>query len=293
MSVRRFSIAFALPFLIVLLGGIQSVQAASVSYTTSSFECVQIATVSGGSWSSSSSAAFQMVVTSSGGSVLYDEVGSEHAGSASGGNIFYTACNICRVNEDLAVTFNVPDPLMYQNGQPFVRYFSSQSTDQSRCPSGGLGVGGIADIPQVAAPVLAPFVLVTSLIGIAFALRPFNPRPFQIRPFEPQGLQGNVGHVDAKTFDLPTFRPTPIDERLTRLSTGITHEVPADAPMQALPSQYPEGYPYPTGTHSATTCKYCHMPTLCPFTDGWFCTNLQCPARTGNATQFVGKQWFQ
>ncbi len=291
---RRFSLTVAFLFLVVLVGSIPVQAVTSVSYTVSSFECVQVGTVDGGSWSSSASTAFQMVVASSSGTTIYNKIDSEHADNAPlGSNYFYTACNICRVNADLTVTFNLPDPVMFQNGRPLVRYFPSQTTSQNGCPAGGLGLGGIADIPQVAAPVLAPFVLAAGLIGIAFALRSFKLAPFQARPFQAKGLQGNVGHVDAKQFQLPTFRPTQINQQLSSLSTGITHEVPADAPMQALPSQYPEGYPYPTGTHSTTTCPYCHMPTLCPFTDGWFCTNLQCPKRAGNTTGFVHRTWFQ
>jgi len=299
MSAQRFSLALALLFLVVLVSSVPPVQGTTtVSYTISSFECVQVGTVSGGSWSSGANAAFRMVVASSNGATLYDEIKSDHAGVApSSGNTFYTACNICRANEDLTVTFNLPDPLMYQGGSPLVRYFPS-STSQSGCPAGGFGVGGIADIPQVAAPILGPFVLIAGFIGIAFALKPFVRKPFVARPFVPRAVA--VTPFVPRPFAPQPFVPQQINQNLPVLSTGITHTVPADAPMQALPSQYPEGYPYPPGTHSATTCRYCGMPTLCPFKDGWFCTNLQCPARndhkgpgSGQTTAFVQKEWFQ
>ena len=82
----------------------------------------------------------------------------------------------------------------------------------------------------------------------------------------------------------PQFQPTPY--------FGDYHQVPADAPMQAPPNGYPAGYPFPQGTHSTMTCPFCGMPTLSPFTDGWFCTNALCPTRQARTLSFAQKVWW-
>jgi hypothetical protein len=69
------------------------------------------------------------------------------------------------------------------------------------------------------------------------------------------------------------------------------HVRPADAPRQALPGQYPPGYPGPQGTWGTMQCPHCLMITLSPMSDGWFCTNPVCPGRSGNAPGTLSRPW--
>jgi hypothetical protein len=116
------------------------------------------------------------------------------------------------------------------------------------------------------------------LLGALLAiLQGAIPGPRLIRPIMGKGIQPLPPGP-------PHLQPVP--------SFGAYHQVPADALPQAPPGGYPANYPYAPGTHATMTCPRCGMPTLSPFTDGWFCTNLLCPARTSNTTSFVDKVWW-
>ena len=291
---RRFCCTLLFLILALLIGaalGAPSATAATMTQTVAEGECVQIGTVpsGSGSWSLSASTPFEAVVTSSQGYSYGPELGSSHQGSAGNANYFLTACNVCPAGS-IQVTFQFPGSP--DSNSP--RSFAAQDYPANCAGAGGLGFGGgIDDLPDALQPVVGPLALIAAIIAIAVIVAMPPPRGFgsaqvappqvpfpiqQPQPISPAGPPPMAGPG-------PRLVPTPW--------IGVGHDVPVDAPPQFPITQYPPGYPYPPGTYSRTTCPLCGFPTLCPFTDGWFCTNLQCPGRTGNVTQFVVKQWFQ
>jgi len=293
--VHRSVSILSLVFFAVLLGvmlGSQPATAASMTVTVDEGMCVQIGTVpsGAGSWSLSASRPFEAVVTSSTGFSYGPVIDSNHGGTATNSNYFLTGCNVCP-GGPLPVTFQFPGSP--DSNSP--RSFAAQGYPADCGSAGGFGLGGDVDtIPLVLQPVIGPLALVVALVSMALIAGMRLPRapgsaqiappqiplpvqpPQQIPPPVPPPPMAGPG---------PRLVPTPW--------IGVGHDVPADAPPQFPIGVYPPGYPFPPGTYSRTNCPACGFPTLCPFTDGWFCTNLQCPGRTGNATQFVVKQWYQ
>lgn|GEM_PF-7100700 len=93
----------------------------------------------------------------------------------------------------------------------------------------------------------------------------------------------------------PPLRPPEQSLQMDLQQPGTTagnHLVPVDAPMQAPSTGYPANYPGSPGTNGSMTCQFCGMPTLSPFTTGWFCTNSQCPARRDRITRGYTRHEF-
>lgn len=71
------------------------------------------------------------------------------------------------------------------------------------------------------------------------------------------------------------------------------HVRPADAPMQQVAGLYPANYPGPKGTWGSMECPFCHMVTLSPMSDGWFCTNTLCPGRARTSSETISRPWYR
>ena len=271
--------------------GSQEASAAMMNLTVNEGLCVQVGTVPSGtgSWSMTASRPFEAVVTSSTGYSYGSEIGSNHQGPATNSNYFLTACNVCP-SGPIQVTFTFP-------GSPDSNSPSSFTAQgyPATCGGGGLGFGTDLDgIPLALQPVLGPLALIVAFLAIV-----------AIAALPPPRGPGSAQAAPPPQFPVPAQQPWPAPQAappamagpgprlLPTPWIGVGHDVPADAPPQFPVPGYPPGYPYPVGTYSRMTCPRCGFPTLCPFMDGWFCTNLQCPARTGNVTDFVVKQWYQ
>lgn len=283
-------------FLAVLSGvvlGSQPAAATTMTLTVNEGLCIQIGTVPSGSgtWSMSGADPFEAVATSSTGFSYGPRIGSSHQGTATNSNYFLTACNVCPGSGPLQVTFQFP-------GSPDSN--SPRSSDAQGYPAscggaGGIGFGGDIDaIPLELLPIVGPLALIAAVLAVAVGASLPLPRSFGSAQAAPPQIPFPV---QLQQQIPPPVQPTPMAGPGPRLVPtpwiGVGHDVPADAQPLFPITQYPPGYPFPPGTYSRTNCPACNFPTLCPFTDGWFCTSLQCPARRGNVTQFVVKQWYQ
>ncbi len=134
------------------------------------------------------------------------------------------------------------------------------------------------------------------LAGIAGLGAAFLPAPSLTSASAPSGPQSLL--PPEQSLGMPTFRPlAPPHVVMQAPKTGDrtllqkvpsldnNHLVPTDAPMQHGPDGYPDDYSGAPGTNGAMRCPYCGQETLSPFTVGWFCTNVLCPARRDRITK--------
>ena len=265
--------------------------AATMTVTVNEGDCVQIGTVpsGSGSWSMTSSSTFEAVVTSSTGYSYGPDLGSSHQGPATNSNYFLTACNVCPAGA-IQVTYQFPGSP--DSNSP--RTFAAQDYPATCASPGGFGFGGgIDDLPFAVQPVVGPLALIAALVALVVIVALPLPRGFGSAQIAPPLIPFPVQPPQPVPPPAPAPMAGPGPRLVPTPWIGVGHDVPVDAPPQFAITQYPPGYPYPPGTYARTTCPICGFPTLCPFTDGWFCTNLQCPGRTGNVTQFIQKQWHQ
>jgi hypothetical protein len=137
-------------------------------------------------------------------------------------------------------------------------------------------VGGIVSALPAPTPI-GPTMIAPTAISPA----PVNPAPITPTPVVPSPV--------APTPIAPTnIAPAPVASAVP----PQLHVRPADAPMQALPGQYPPNYPGPQGTRGTMQCPRCHMITLSPMSDGWFCTNPMCSGRDGSVQGTLSRPWY-
>ena len=283
----------------------QSATAQSYTLTLNEGRCVQIQAGDGstpaGTWSMNSDGdPFQGVVTASRSSYSYGvttlKIATAHVGVISGSdNYFFTACNVCPATGPLSVTLGLPDPTI--GGGP--RYFDAAAVDDTsdcshtaiRYPGLDIDIDELARTTGTVAGIVAGVVLfITVFLGLPPSQQP-----------TPQVLPPEQPPAPPRPAQAPPPRPAPAQQPAQRPQLvptpwiGFGHRVPRDAPQQGAPGSHPPGYPFPPGTWSKMVCPFCLQLTLCPFQDGWFCDNLQCPARrpgTGQTTELVTKQWY-
>jgi hypothetical protein len=157
----------------------------------------------------------------------------------------------------------------------------------------GAGVNGAG---AAAAAGMVIVFLVGGIVSAIPAPTPIGPSMIAPTPISPTPI---IPAPITPTPVVPTpVTPTPIapsniaPAMVTSAMPSEPHVRPADAPMQALPGQYPPGYPGPQGTWGTMQCPFCGMVTLSPMSDGWFCTNPVCPGRAGNAQGTLSRPWY-
>jgi hypothetical protein len=261
--------------------------ATTYSYDVQPGECVQVGSVYGGAWSMSASADFEGVVRSSDGSYAYGPTIGTSLGDnpAAGGNTFYSACNVCPGSGTITVDFGVPDPAI-QGGAATT--FQAQPTDTSACGSAALGGIGLdtGSIPVLLGGLGIVIAILVLLIVLALPApriggpaaaaprAPWTPKP-KLVPVD--WIQPVAGQAQIMASPGQPLVPNP------GIAAGsIRVAVPRDAPQQQVAGYNPIG--------SRRVCPFCGQLTLTLFQQGWYCTNLQCPARrpgTGQRTEFV------